>query len=100
MNPTQQETARLHAYVEGRVQGVGFRYFVEETAIALSLKGWVRNRWDGSVEVVAEGDRQSLEKLLTALRRGPRAALVSDVRPEWSPASGEFQNFHVRMTSN
>jgi acylphosphatase len=100
MSSTQPESVRLHAHVEGRVQGVGFRYFVEETALALDLKGWVRNRWDGSVEVVAEGERQSLEKLLGALRRGPRAAYVSDVRPDWSPATGEFHNFHVRMTSN
>jgi len=100
MSATQQENSRLHAHVEGRVQGVGFRYFVEETAITLDLKGWVRNRWDGSVEVVAEGERQSLEKLLHALRRGPRSAQVSDVRTEWSPASGEFDHFRVRMTSN
>jgi acylphosphatase len=100
MNSTQHENARLYALVEGRVQGVGFRYFVQDIAIALDLKGWVRNRWDGSVEVVAEGDRQSLEKLLMALHRGPRAAYVSDVRPEWSPPTGEFRDFHVRMTSN
>ena len=99
MSPTQSENARLHALIEGRVQGVGFRYFVEENAVALDLKGWVRNRWDGSVEVVAEGDRQSLEKLLSALRRGPRAAYVSDVRSEWSQATGEFRNFYVRVTS-
>ena len=99
MSPTQPDSARLHAQIEGRVQGVGFRYFVEENAFALDLKGWVRNRWDGSVEVVAEGDRQSLEKLLNALRRGPRAASVREVHSEWSQATGEFGNFHVRLTS-
>jgi len=92
------ETARLHAIVEGRVQGVGFRYFVEETAVYLGLHGWVRNRWGGSVEVLAEGERPSLEKLLAALQRGPRAAFVSEVKAEWLPASGEFSRFFIRST--
>ncbi len=90
--------ARLHATVEGRVQGVGFRAFVEQSAEALELKGWVRNRWDGSVEVTAEGERPDLEKLLLALRRGPRASGVAEVRFEWQPATGEFTYFSVRMT--
>ncbi|MBN1146953.1 MAG: acylphosphatase [Anaerolineales bacterium] len=100
MGQEESLQARLHAIVEGRVQGVGFRYFVEESAMALGLTGWVRNRWDGTVELVAEGERQSLEKLLAVVRRGPRASYVSDVRFEWSPASGEFKSFYVRITSN
>jgi acylphosphatase len=92
------QLARLHATVVGRVQGVGFRAFVEQSAEVLDLKGWVRNRWDGSVEVVAEGKRQDLEKLLAALRRGPRASGVSDVHFEWQAARGEFTHFSVRMT--
>jgi acylphosphatase len=76
---------RLHATVEGRVQGVGFRYFVQETALALGVNGWVRNRWNGAVEVLAEGDRKSLEQLAAALQRGPRGAFVSDLRLEWEP---------------
>ena len=94
----EKKFARLQAVVEGRVQGVGFRYFVEEEAIMLDLKGWVRNRWDGTVEVVAEGERQALEKFLAALRRGPRASSVSDVQVVWLPATGEFHSFTVRMT--
>jgi acylphosphatase len=96
INATQ--LARLHATVEGRVQGVGFRAFVEQSAEMLNLRGWVRNRWDGSVEVTVEGDRQDLEKLLAALWRGPRASGVTDVRFEWLPATGEFTHFSVRMT--
>jgi acylphosphatase len=95
-NATQ--LARLHATVEGRVQGVGFRAFVEQSAEMLHLRGWVRNRWDGSVEVTAEGERQDLEKLLAALWRGPRASGVGDVHSEWLPATGEFTHFSVRMT--
>jgi acylphosphatase len=93
-----EDSVRLQAVVEGRVQGVGFRYFVEEQAMMLELKGWVRNRWDGSVEVVAEGERQTLEKLLAALRRGPRASAVTEVQVMWLPATGEFTQFYVRMT--
>jgi len=89
---------RLHALVEGIVQGVGFRYFVQDQAVHLGLKGWVRNRWDGSVEVMVEGSRADLDKLLNALYRGPRAAQVKGVRTEWSPETGEFRGFQVRMT--
>lgn len=89
---------RLHVLVDGRVQGVGFRYFVEETALALGLSGWVRNCWNGAVEVLAEGERPALEKLLSALQRGPRAAFVTDVSPQWLPATGEYSSFRVRPT--
>jgi acylphosphatase len=92
------ETSRLHATVEGRVQGVGYRYFVQERAEVLELTGWVRNRWEGSVEVLAEGEREKLEKLLTALHRGPTSAYVSEVKVSWQAATGEFSRFSVRMT--
>ncbi len=94
----ESDMLRLHAIVEGNVQGVGFRYFVQDWAVSLGVKGWVRNRWEGSVEVVAEGDRPALDKLLAALQRGPRAAYVSSVQEEWQPASGEFPDFRVRVT--
>jgi acylphosphatase len=93
------ELLRLHAIVEGRVQGVGFRYFVQEQAVALNLAGWVRNRWDGTVEVIAEGDKLTLDKFLSALQRGPRASYVSNVRTDWQPGAGEFSSFQIRMTS-
>jgi acylphosphatase len=90
--------SRLHAIVEGRVQGVGFRYFVLDTASELGITGWVRNRYDQTVEVAAEGDREALEKLLTALRKGPRGSMVTEVKPEWQEARGEFSRFSVRST--
>lgn len=90
--------ARLHATIEGRVQGVGFRYFVQENAVSLGLVGWVRNRWNGDVETVAEGGRPALEKLLAALQRGPRSSNVTRVVCDWEPASSEFRDFHVRST--
>ena len=92
------ELSRLHARVEGRVQGVGFRYFVQEMATLLGVSGWVRNRWDESVEVMAEGERATLERLLDALRRGPRMSFVSNVQVKWEEGKGEFSGFSVRMT--
>lgn len=89
---------RLHAMVVGRVQGVSFRYFVLEQAAKLDLLGWVRNRWNGSVEVAVEGSRQNLELLLQALRDGPPMAAVTDIDSEWLPYTGEFVSFEVRKT--
>jgi acylphosphatase len=86
----------LHAIVRGRVQGVGFRFFVERQARAIGLTGYVRNSGDGSVEVVAEGPRLLLESLLQDLRRGPRTAQVREVVADWREASGAFADFSVR----
>lgn len=92
------DNSRLHASVHGRVQGVGFRYFVVESANQLQLTGWVRNRFDSSVEVVAEGARQTLDTLVTDLKRGPRASNVTEVKVSWEPASGEFSGFNAHRT--
>jgi acylphosphatase len=89
----------LHAWVSGRVQGVGFRYFVRQQAAVLPLTGWVRNLHDGRVEVLAEGSRPDLENLLAALKRGPAGSEVTDVIVEWGEANGELQNFSVQPTS-
>jgi len=97
---TNANLDRLHAIIEGHVQGVGFRYFVQDAAVALGLTGWVRNRWDGTVEVVAEGERQALNKFFTSLQRGPRSSTVSGVNPQWQPATGEFSDFRLRSTSD
>jgi len=90
---------RLHVTIEGHVQGVGFRYFVLDQASGLELTGWVRNTWDGKVEVIAEGDQARLERLLSALNRGPRGADVTRVNTHWLPASGEFSGFRVKQTT-
>ena len=95
---SEPTTSRLHAIINGHVQGVGYRYFVQETAAGLNVYGWVRNRPDGSVETTAEGDRAQLEKFLAALYRGPRSAYVTDIDFDWLPATGEFKGFNVRMT--
>jgi acylphosphatase len=100
MNIMDLETnSRLHAIVTGHVQGVSFRYFVMEEADRLDLKGWVRNLWNGGVEVTAEGSRQNLEQLLDALKAGPPMAVVSDVGFQWHPYTGEFSGFNLTNTA-
>jgi acylphosphatase len=90
------EWKRLEARVEGVVQGVGYRVFVLREARRLGLRGWVRNRADGSVEAVAEGPQEELRELETVLRRGPAGAVVRDLHSRWSDATGEFTGFEVR----
>lgn len=92
-----QPLAGLHMFVDGRVQGVGFRHFVMMEAIALELTGWVRNLDDGRVEAYAEGPKDLLDQLLANVRRGPRSAYVSEVSIEWKDASGKFSGFNVRF---
>ncbi len=94
-----EPTFSLHATVEGRVQGVGFRAFVADVANSLGVVGWVRNRGEDQVEVWAEGPRPVLEKLLTALRRGPSVAYVSSVRESWGEPSGKYSRFSVVSSS-
>jgi acylphosphatase len=90
-----QEDVRLHAIVHGSVQAVGFRYFVLTRVHGSGIRGWVRNRGDGSVECVAEGPRDRLDRLLGELRQGPRSAEVSEVEVEWEPARGDLHDFRV-----
>jgi acylphosphatase len=77
------------------VQGVGFRYFVVRVARQAGLKGWVRNRSDGAVECLAQGDRGTLEGLIEALRRGPGSAQVDSVETDWRPAKDDLSGFQV-----
>jgi acylphosphatase len=70
----------IHLMVVGKVQGVGFRWFVREMATELELSGWVRNTPDGDVELVASGDEATLEQLASAVGRGPVGARVTEVR--------------------
>jgi acylphosphatase len=86
---------RLHAVVRGDVQGVGFRYFVQRRAHQLGLNGWVRNNDDGTVELVAEGARDQLEKLKQAVEEGPRMARVDRVDAQWSDAVGNLGAFDL-----
>ncbi len=88
--------ARLDAVVTGRVQGVGFRYFVLVTANRLGVVGWVANQLNGSVQCIAEGSREDLERLAEALAVGPAGALVTNVSQAWMPPVGGFDRFSIR----
>jgi acylphosphatase len=91
---------RLEAVVRGRVQGVGFRWFVVREAGRLDLSGWVANDADGTVRCVAEGPKVALDALLAALREGPRGAVVEAVTDQWLPATGGFEGFRVRSSGH
>jgi acylphosphatase len=90
------ENARVHAHITGLVQGVGYRFSTVRQAERLGVAGWVRNRPDGSVELLAEGPRQRLESLVEWCRQGPTPARVEAVETDWQPARGEFRSFGVR----
>lgn len=87
---------RLHVIVRGQVQGVGFRWFVVRTAADLGLDGWVMNRPDRAVELVAEGETERLDQLLTAVHEGPPASAVQAVEVTRSPATGGLGGFRIR----
>lgn len=89
---------QLIAIVHGYVQGVSFRYYTRCAADRLGLTGWVANRPDGTVKVVAEGDEATLQELLAFLQEGPPTARVQQVDETWANAAGAFQNFSVRFT--
>jgi len=90
------DLASLRATVHGRVQGVFFRDFTRQHAARLGLTGYVRNLPDGSVEVVAEGEKRNLEIVLGHLRVGPPAADVERVDISWSEHAGKYVGFSVR----
>lgn len=89
-------TERLEATARGRVQGVGFRWFVAREAQRLALGGWVANLPDGSVRVVAEGARADLDRLAERLSVGPAGAHVADLSLQWLPAMGTPTPFEIR----
>jgi len=89
MTSTEKAIEARRFVVRGRVQGVGFRWFVEREAHILGIAGWVRNNANGSVEIMAQGTRDQLSGLRSRLRQGPRAARVDDVEEsEARPATG------------
>ena len=87
---------RLEATIRGRVQGVGYRYFVVRRALELDVTGWVANGADGSVRCVAEGTPAALEALEAQLRDGPTGALVDAVDVVRMPGTGQFARFEIR----
>lgn len=82
--------------VRGRVQGVGFRWFVQEAATRAGATGWVRNLPDGDVEALVEGEPEVVARVEAALRTGPRAARVDRVSIDQEPPAGRFTAFSIR----
>jgi acylphosphatase len=92
------EPAAIRAVVRGRVQGVGFRDYVETRARFLRLAGYVRNLPDGrAVEVIAEGPREALERLIEHLREGPGMSRIAGVDIEWRAPTGEYRDFGMKF---
>lgn len=96
--PKPSDSLRIHIWVTGHVQGVGFRAFVQQSGVLFGLTGWVRNAGYDTVETVAEGTRDGLEKFAEAVKNGPHAGKVDEARIEWETATGEFQNFGVKFS--
>src|ERR1700753_1054835 len=96
MNSSDKSLEAKRFLVRGRVQGVGFRWFVEREAHILNVAGWVRNNHDGSVEVLAQGTREQLSGLHSRLREGPRAARVDSVDVSEAAATAGLSSFRIQ----
>jgi acylphosphatase len=94
--PSPVDLARVHIWVTGRVQGVGFRAFVLQSGPMFGLTGWVHNLGYDQVETVAEGPHTVLERFIEVVRNGPHASRVDEARVEWETPTGEFAGFEVR----
>ncbi len=89
------EKVRARVIIEGRVQGVFFRHHTQEMALKLGVMGWVKNRRDGSVEAVFEGDQERVDQIIEWCRHGPPEARVKKVYSTWENYTGEFDDFSV-----
>jgi acylphosphatase len=90
--------ARAHILVSGRVQGVFYRDHAHRGARSLGVTGWVRNLDDGNVEVVAEGERENVESLISHLEEGPPMSIVEKVDVDWQDYRGEFHDFRITLS--
>lgn len=98
--PDVDGQVRLEVTVRGRVQGVGFRYFVVRQARRLGLSGWVANESDGSVRAVIEGPTGAVDRIADALAVGPPGSVVDDISSVRMPATGGFEDFGVRPSGH
>ena len=89
--------AAANLVVRGRVQGVGFRFFVRQHARDLGLTGWVKNLPDRNVEIYAEGEKETLDTFISDMREGPTFSHVSDIDIDWLEPSGRFSGFDIRF---
>lgn len=92
------EIARIHLFISGRVQGVFFRAYTKEVAQNLGLVGWVKNLEDGRVEIIAEGKKTDLQKLIEWCRQGPTGARVDDIEIIYEEPTNEFKSFEIKYS--
>jgi len=92
------ERISVRLVVDGRVQGVGFRYHIYDYAQEKGLTGWVRNLHTGQVETLAEGTRPQLDEFVEHVRRGPLRAVVTDIKIDWGQSSGQYERFMLLPT--
>ena len=93
-----EQNERMHTFIQGTVQGVGFRFFIYQTGLNLQLYGWVRNRINGNVEILAEGSREKLDTLLRETRKGPQMAKIVKVDVEWQKSRNDLPPFTILQT--
>ena len=86
---------RAHIFIEGRVQGVGFRHFALINAEEIGVQGWIKNLPDGRVEAVIEGPEDHIDEMVARCEEGPGASRVDMVDVEWEDPTGEFSTFEV-----
>ena len=96
MDNSQNE--RLHAFVKGIVQGVGFRFFIYQIGLNLGLHGWVRNRINGHVEILSEGPKTKLDVLLDEAHKGPQMAQIIKIDFEWQKPKNDLPPFTILQT--
>lgn len=99
MQPNPNEVVRVHIWVKGRVQGVGFRAHVEYAARKIgNITGWVRNVGYDTVETLAEGRRENIEQFIAMVKEGPRASRVDEAKIDWEAPNGEYNEFGVKRS--
>jgi acylphosphatase len=87
---------RVHLLIKGRVQGVGFRWFVTDIAATFGLAGWTKNLSDGRVEAVFEGERSAIKAAIERCAEGPRSAIVSGIGVNWDENPEDLTGFGIR----
>lgn len=99
LTPDKDQRVRAHVWVKGRVQAVGFRAHVEYHARQTDgLTGWVRNVGYDTVEAIAEGAREKVERFIEMMKEGPRGSRVDESKVDWENPTGEFQEFGVKRS--
>ena len=96
MQPNPNEIIRVHIWVKGRVQAVGFRAYVEYHALQIGVLGWVRNLGYDTVETVAEGSREQIDQFIEMVKTGPRASRVDEAHIEYESPTGHLDGFNVK----